>query len=117
MTGSLQKGEIWTQTHAHTQGEQPYEPKIGNHGNASTSQETSKIARKYFLPFSRLSFHLVDGFLCYVKGYKFNLAPIVCFCCYFLCFRKWIKKNIAAIYVRVFSLYFSLGVCSIPSNI
>ena len=47
MTGSLQKGEIWTQTHAHTQGEQPYEPKIGNHSNASTSQETSKIAGKH----------------------------------------------------------------------
>ena len=27
---------------------------------------------KYFIPFSRLSFHLVDGFLCYAKTFKFN---------------------------------------------
>ena len=30
------------------------------------------IICKYFLPFSRLSFHFVDGFLCCPKAFKFN---------------------------------------------
>ena len=30
------------------------------------------IICKYFLPFNRLSFHFVDGFLCCTKAFKFN---------------------------------------------
>ena len=30
------------------------------------------IICKYFLPFSRLSFHFVSGFLCYANDFKFN---------------------------------------------
>ena len=37
------------------------------------------ITCKYFLPFTRLSFHFVDGFLCCAKAFKFKLCPICLF--------------------------------------
>ena len=33
---------------------------------------TGHIICKYFLPFSKLSFHLIDGFLCCDKAFKFD---------------------------------------------
>ena len=53
-----------------------------------------------FLPFSSLSFHFVDGFLCWANAFQFNYVPFVyfCFCsfaldrskkyCYDLCQRS-----------------------------
>ena len=48
---------------------------------------------QYFLPFHRLSFCFVDGFLCHTKTFRFNLGP---FCLFFFCFfflRRQVKKN------------------------
>ena len=42
------------------------------------------IICKYFLLFSRLSFHSVDGFLCCAKGFKFNLVSFKKFLLLFL---------------------------------
>ena len=56
---------------------------------------------KYFLPFCRLSFHFISGFLSCTKAFKFNKVPFVYFCFYFFCLRRQIQKNIATIYVSV----------------
>ena len=50
-----------------------------------------------------MSFHFVDGFLCYAKDFN-NFPPVCCF--YFLCFRRQIKK-IVTIYVKLVMLMFS----------
>ena len=63
---------------------------------------------KYFLPFGKLCFHCVDGFLCCAKAFLFDVTPLVyfCFCCicffylYFHFSRRWIQKYIAPIYVN-----------------
>ena len=47
------------------------------------------ITCKYFLPFSRLSFHSVDDFLCFAKGFKFNYGPF----CLLLLLSPLIKKE------------------------
>ena len=60
---------------------------------------------KYFLLFSRLSFHFVNGFLCCAKPFKFSQVPFVYFCFYFLYFRKCIQKVAAAIYVKQSQAY------------
>ena len=80
---------------------------------------------KYFLPFCRLSFCFVDGFLCCAKAFfffkiflkledncftmlcakafKFNWVPTVYFCFCFLCLRRQIQKNM--IYVKEYSAF------------
>lgn len=51
------------------------------------------IICKYF-PLSRLSFCIVDGFLCCMKAFKFSYVFVyVCF--YFSCFRRQIEKILA----------------------
>ena len=59
----------------------------------------------------RLSFYFVHGFLCCAKAFKFSYV-IINKCIYlrfsFHYSRRWPKKNIAVIYVRVFCLCFSL---------
>ena len=72
---------------------------------------------KYFLPFSRLSFHLVYSFLCYAKALKFNQVPFVYFCFYFLYFRRQIQKNAVIYCQRVFCLFFLQEFYSIGSYI
>ena len=73
------------------------------------------IICKYLLPFNRLSFHFVKGFLCCAKDFKFNQVPSVYFCFYFLYVRRQIQKNIATIYVKECSAcvflqeYYSIG--------
>ena len=42
---------------------------------------------KYFLPFSRFPFHFVDGFLCCVEAFYFDVVSLVYF--YFCCFCFW----------------------------
>ena len=62
------------------------------------------IIWKYFFPFCGLCFHFVYGFLCCAKAFQFNKVPFVCF--YFHYCRRWIQKDIAAIYVkRVFYVF------------
>ena len=39
----------------------------------------SHIICKYFLSFSKLSFHFVSGFLCCVKAFEFNSIPFAYF--------------------------------------
>ena len=48
--------------------------------------------QSYFLRFCRLSFCLVDVFLCCSKTFKYNLVPFVYFCFYFLCFKRHVQK-------------------------
>ena len=66
---------------------------------------------KYFLPLCGLSFHFVDGFLCYAEAFKFNQILLVYFCFYFHYSRRWIQKDIAAIYIRECSALFSPKSC------
>ena len=67
---------------------------------------------KHFLQFQVLSFYLVYGFLCCAKDFKFNQVPFVKICFYFHYSRKWVKKDLAVIYVKVFFLCFSLSILS-----
>ena len=48
---------------------------------------------KHFLPFSRLPFHFVDGFLCCAEVFSFDIVPLTyfCFCCF--CFLESDPKN------------------------
>ena len=62
------------------------------------------------IPFANIllfseSFHFVDGFLCSAKAFKFNQAPFVYFCFYFLCFRREIQKDIAVVHVTECPVY------------
>ena len=43
------------------------------------------INGKYVLPFSKLSFHFADGFLCYAITFQFDVVPCVYFLCCFSC--------------------------------
>ena len=45
-----------------------------------------------------------------VKGFKFNQVPFVYFCFYSHFFRRWVKKDLAVVYVRVFCLCFPLKI-------
>ena len=55
---------------------------------------------KYLLPFQGLSFRLVYGFLCCAKAFKFNQVPFLYFCFYFHYSRRWVKRDLAVIYVK-----------------
>ena len=57
------------------------------------------------ISFCKLSFHFVNGFLCCAKTFKFNKVQFVYFCFYFLCFRRWIQKNITTVDVKECSAY------------
>ena len=48
----------------------------------------------------RFSFHFAIGFFCCTKAFKFNQAPFVYFCFYFLCSRRLIQKNISMVCVK-----------------
>ena len=41
---------------------------------------------RYFLPFNRLPFHFVDGFVCCAEASQFDVVPLVYFCFFCLCF-------------------------------
>ena len=58
---------------------------------------------KYFLPFSRLTFHFVDNFHLPCRIFLFSVVPLVyfCFCC--LCFWNQIQKIIAKTDVKEFT--------------
>ena len=58
-----------------------------------------------FLPFWGLSFHILYGFLFCAKSSKFNQVPFVYFCFYFHYSRRWVKKDVSVIYVKVCSAY------------
>ena len=75
-----------------------YEPLVGH------------IICKYFLPFCRLSFCFVDGFLCYARASLIkSYFLIFCFC--FLCLRRQIKKkNTPKPIIKEHSACFLLGV-------
>ena len=62
-----------------------------------------------FFPFSRLSFHFVNGFLCCAKTFKFYYVLLVCFCFSFFYFRRHAKKycyNLCQCYTYLFSRSF-----------
>ena len=65
---------------------------------------------KYFLPFHRLPFHFVIGFLCYAEALQFGVVPLVYFCFCGLCFWCQIQKIIAKTDVKKLSPCFLLGV-------
>ena len=61
---------------------------------------------KYFLPFWGLSSRLVCNFLCFAKAFKFHYVPFVYFCLFYFHYsRRWIKKDLAVIYVKECSSY------------
>ena len=61
---------------------------------------------KYFLPFSRLSFHFANGSLCCAKALKFNQIPFAYFCFYFFCLlRDKDKQKNFDLCQRVFDSY------------
>ena len=62
-----------------------------------------------FSPILRVVFSFC-GFLCCAKAFKLYQVPFVCFCFYFHQSRRWVKKDLAVIYVRVFCLCFPLRV-------
>ena len=62
----------------------------------------SFIICKYFLPFSRLSFHFVNGYLCCAKAFKLNSVSFVYFYLYFLYFRRRIKKYCCDLFIYLF---------------
>ena len=63
------------------------------------------ICKFLFFHFVGLSFCFVYCFLCCAKAFKFNKIRFVYACFYFHYSRKWIRKDIAVIYVREHSAY------------
>ena len=51
-------------------------------------------------------FCLIYGFLFCVKAFKFNLFPLVYFCVCFHYSRRWVRKDLAVIYVKECSYIF-----------
>ena len=43
--------------------------------------------------------------VCFAKAFTFHQVPFVYFCFYFLYSRRWIKKDLAVIYVKECSSY------------
>ena len=59
---------------------------------------------KYFLPFSRFSFHFVSCFLCFAKDFKLNSGSFFIFACISFALGD-ISKNIAMINEKECSAY------------
>ena len=74
----------------------------------------SLVIGKHFLPFSRLSFCFVSGFLCWARAFKFNWVPFAYFCFYFLRCKRQILKDTAVICGKECSVCFLLGVLQYP---
>ena len=55
---------------------------------------------KYFLPFCRLSFHFIDGFLHCAAAFWFDIVPCVYFYFCFFCFWSQIQNVITKTYVK-----------------
>jgi len=53
-----------------------------------------------FLPFCKLSFCFLFGFLCCAKACQFDLFPLVYLCFYFCCFRRLTWENIHEVDVK-----------------
>ena len=60
---------------------------------------------KHFLPFWELSFCFVYSFLCWAKAFNFNWVPFVYF--YFYYSGRWVKKDLAMMYVKECSKFSS----------
>ena len=63
------------------------------------------VIRNYLLPFSRLPFHHLDGFLRCAKTFSFDVVSFAyfCFCC--PCLRRQIQKNISKTNVKEITTY------------
>ena len=59
----------------------------------------SVVSFAVVLPFWGLSFHLAYSFLCCAKAFRFNQVPLVYFCFYLHYSRRWIREDLALIYV------------------
>ena len=68
-----------------------------------------------FSPMLWVVFSLCYGFICCAEAFKFHLVPFVYFSFYFHYSRRWIKKDIAAIFVKEPSVYVVL--CFIVSGL
>ena len=60
---------------------------------------------QYLLPCGRLSFHLVDGFLCCAEAFQFDVGSFIYFCFCFPYLRRHIQKDIAKTDVRECTAY------------
>ena len=52
----------------------------------NTTEQLTLPLWKYFHPFYRLSFHLVNSFYCCAEAFKADVVPFTYFCFYYLCF-------------------------------
>ena len=66
-------------------------------------------SQSYHLQIFSTIWCVVYCFFCCAKTVKFDVVPLVYFCCYFFCLKKLIQENIAMVYVRVFCLCSLLG--------
>ena len=48
---------------------------------------------KYFLQFSRLPFHLIDGFICCAEAFYFDIVLFVYFCFLFFAFALEVRSK------------------------
>ena len=55
--------------------------------------------------FANIFSHSEKVFLCCAKAFKFHYVPFVYFCFYFHFSRRWVKKDLAVIYVKECSSY------------
>ena len=58
------------------------------------------MIHKYFLPFNRLPFNSVDGFLCCIETFLFDVGPLVYFYFCYCFFGCQIKKILAKTHVK-----------------
>ena len=63
---------------------------------------------KYFLPFYRLPFYFIDGFLCCAEDFQFEIVLFVYFCFCYLCFWSQIQNSLPKLVSRRFPPVFSL---------
>ena len=55
---------------------------------------------KYLLPFNRLYFCFVNGFLCFAEAFHFGVVPMVYICFCFFCLRRHAHKCVAKAHVQ-----------------
>ena len=68
------------------------------------------IICKYLLPFNRLAFRFVDGFLCRAEAFYMDVVPFVYLCFCRPCLRRHNPQNCAKNGVKGPRAYFILGV-------
>ena len=58
-----------------------------------------------YILWQTMPFHFVYDFICCAEVFKLNYVPFVYFCFYFQYSGRWIREDLAAIYVEECSIY------------